>query len=212
MLTSFILIFMAEMADKTQLLVLALSRRYSLRSVIAGMTLSIILLSLLSVWAGSWLNACIPIDAIRPAAAVLFLLFGFSALKPKPEVVREGRRFHADWLSVAAAFFIAELGDKTQLSTIALAAQNDEKAAVFCGSFLGLITSNLFAVTLGRHLLAHVREKTLHLLSAFLFFGFGSWMLFQLYVPTQTQVVIYCLLLFTLAYLYALWQKRRTRS
>ncbi len=87
-----------------------------------------------------------------------------------------------------------------------------EKAAVFCGSFLGLITSNLFAVTLGRHLLAHVREKTLHLLSAFLFFGFGSWMLFQLYVPTQTQVVIYCLLLFTLAYLYALWQKRRTRS
>ena len=66
MLTSFILIFMAEMADKTQLLVLALSRRYSLRSVIAGMTLSIILLSLLSVWAGSWLNACIPIDAIRP--------------------------------------------------------------------------------------------------------------------------------------------------
>ena len=51
MLTSFILIFMAEMADKTQLLVLALSRRYSLRSVISGMTLSIVLLSLLSVWA-----------------------------------------------------------------------------------------------------------------------------------------------------------------
>lgn len=105
MLMSFILIFMAEMADKTQLLVLALSRRYSLRSVISGMTLSIVLLSLLSIWAGSWLNACIPIDAIRPAAAVLFLLFGFSALKPKPEEVKEGRRFHADWLSVAARLF-----------------------------------------------------------------------------------------------------------
>lgn len=134
MLTSFILIFMAEMADKTQLLVLALSRRYSLRSVISGMTLSIVLLSLLSVWAGSWLNACIPIDAIRPAAAVLFLLFGFSALKPKPEEVKEGRRFHADWLSVAAAFFIAELGDKTQISALTLAAQHDAHAAIFLGS------------------------------------------------------------------------------
>ena len=150
MLTSFILIFMAEMADKTQLLVLALSRRYSLRSVISGMTLSIVLLSLLSVWAGSWLNACIPIDAIRPAAAVLFLLFGFSALKPKPEEVKEGRRFHADWLSVAAAFFIA------------------------------------------------------------VFFLFGSWTLFQLFSPTQLQIVIYCLILFLSAYLYVLWQERRS--
>ncbi len=210
MLTSFILIFMAEMADKTQLLVLALSRRYSLRSVIAGMTLSIVLLSLLSVWAGSWLNACIPIDAIRPAAAVLFLLFGFSALKPKPDQVKEGRRFHADWLSVAAAFFIAELGDKTQISALTLAAQHDAHAAIFLGSCLGLLAANLLALAAGRFLMKHISDSAMRLFSATVFFLFGSWTLFQLFSPTQLQIVIYCLILFLSAYLYALWQERRS--
>ena len=211
-LSSFLLIFLAEIADKTQLLVLTLSRRYSLPTLLIGMSVAALVLNGLSFAAAVGLHTSAALSDIRRIGAILFLLFGFHSLRPADSSIKEGRHLSIAWVSVALAFFIAELGDKTQLSTIALAAQNDEKAAVFCGSFLGLITSNLFAVTLGRHLLAHVREKTLHLLSAFLFFGFGSWMLFQLYVPTQTQVVIYCLLVFTLAYLYALWQKRRTRS
>ena len=81
-LSCFLLIFMAEMADKTQFLILALSRRYPLRTIIAGMALAITLLSLLSIFAGGWLSAYVPMEAIRPAAAILFLLFGFSALKP----------------------------------------------------------------------------------------------------------------------------------
>ena len=83
----------------------------------------------------------------------MFLLFGFSALKPKPEEVKEGRRFHADWLSVAAAFFIAELGDKTQISALTLAAQHDAHAAIFLGSCLGLLAANLLALAAGRFLM-----------------------------------------------------------
>ena len=55
-LSCFLLIFMAEMADKTQFLILALSRRYPLRTIIAGMALAITLLSLLSMFAGGWLT------------------------------------------------------------------------------------------------------------------------------------------------------------
>ena len=119
-LSCFLLIFMAEMADKTQFLILALSRRYPLRTIIAGMALAITLLSLLSIFAGGWLSAYVPMEAIRPAAAILFLLFGFSALKPKTTEAKEGRKLSAGWLSVMCAFFIAELGDKTQLSAITL--------------------------------------------------------------------------------------------
>ncbi|MFR2885905.1 MAG: TMEM165/GDT1 family protein [Merdibacter sp.] len=111
----------------------------------------------------------------------MFLLFGFSALKPKPEEVKEGRRFHADWLSVAAAFFIAELGDKTQISALTLAAQHDAHAAIFLGSCLGLLAANLLALAAGRFLMKHISDSALRLFSATVFFLFGSWTPFQLF-------------------------------
>lgn len=207
--SSFLLIFLAEIADKTQLLILTLSRRYSLRTLLIGMSVAALALNALSFLAAIGLRASATRFDIRLIGALLFLLFGFRSLRSTASTPAEGRTLSLSWLSVAFAFFIAELGDKTQLSTIALAAQSNEKAAVFCGSFMGLLTSNLFAITLGRFLFAHVKEETLQLLCAALFFGYGSWTLFQLYVPTQTQVVLYCLLLFTLAYFYAWWQRRK---
>ena len=56
----------------------------------------------------------------------------------------------------------------------------------------------------------HISDSALQLFSATVFFLFGSWTLFQLFSPTQLQIVIYCLILFLSAYLYALWQERRS--
>lgn len=211
-LSSFVFIFLAEIADKTQFLMLTLSRRYSFRSVMTGMILACLLLNLLSLCAASWLSAYVSLFDIRLIGGVLFLFFGFQALKPNDSQAEKGRKLRLPWLSVALAFFIAELGDKTQLSTIALTAQSSEKAAVFCGSFLGLLASNALAVTLGRCFLSRISDSLLRIFSAAVFFGFGSWTLFQLYAPSQGQIVLYCLLLFTLAYFYSLWQQRRMRS
>ena len=111
---------------------------------------------------------------------------------------------------MAAAFFIAELGDKTQISALTLAAQHDAHAAIFLGSCLGLLAANLLALAAGRFLLKHISDSALRLFSATVFFLFGSWTLFQLFSPTQLQIVIYCLILFLSAYLYALWQERRS--
>lgn len=210
-LSCFLLIFMAEMADKTQFLILALSRRYPLRTIIAGMALAITLLSLLSIFAGGWLSAYVPMEAIRPAAAILFLLFGFSALKPKTTEAKEGRKLSAGWLSVMCAFFIAELGDKTQLSAITLAAQHDAPFAIFWGSFCGLMAANLLALAAGRTLMKHISDTTLRIVSAAVFFIFGSWSLFQFFSPTQLQIVLYCLILFLSACLYSMWQERKAR-
>ena len=122
------------------------------------------------------------------------------------------RRLPFPWLSVAAAFFIAELGDKTQIAAVALAAQSNELTAVWAGSALGLICSNTIAVLIGKALFRHVRTSTLQLLSAVLFFLYGSYTLFSVYPPSQVQLVIYCLCLFTVAYFFALWQYRKNKD
>ena len=211
-LASFILIFLSEFADKTQLLLLALSQRFPLRSILFGMGISSFFLNLLSISAAAWLCSCIPLSGIQCIGAILFLLFGFHSLKPLSPQKKRERSLRFAWLSVAIAFFIAELGDKTQLSAIALAAQSNEKAAVFCGSFLGLFTSNSFVLTIGKALLTHISDSFLRLFAAFVFFGYGSWMLFQLFIPSQSQIVLYCLFLFTAAYGYYIWQTNRIKT
>ena len=212
LLTSFLLVFLAEIADKTQFLMLALSQTYSFRSLFAGMSISACLLSLLSIAAAGWLHACVPLSAIRITASLLFLLFGFHSLKMQNNEQQKQRRLPFPWLSVAAAFFIAELGDKTQIAAVALAAQSNELTAVWAGSALGLICSNTIAVLIGKALFRHVRTSTLQLLSAVLFFLYGSYTLFSVYPPSQVQLVIYCLCLFTVAYFFALWQYRKNKD
>lgn len=207
--TSFLLVFLAEIADKTQFLLLALSQRYSLRSILFGMGFACVWLNFLSIFAASWLHHYLSVQDIQWIAAVVFLIFGFHSLKIANKEEKKERKLRFIWLSVAIAFFIAELGDKTQLSTITLAAQSNEKAAIFCGSFLGLFLSNLFALTIGKVLLSHISASSLRLLSAVVFFGYGSWSLFRLYPMSQLQIVCYCLFLFTAAFFYSLWQERK---
>ena len=154
-------------------------------------------------------------------AALWQLLPGYAILKPMMQTAAEKfprnepqkqRRLPFPWLSVAAAFFIAELGDKTQIAAVALAAQSNELTAVWAGSALGLICSNTIAVLIGKALFRHVRTSTLQLLSAVLFFLYGSYTLFSVYPPSQVQLVIYCLCLFTVAYFFALWQYRKKKD
>ncbi len=208
-LSTFFLIFFSEIADKTQLLLLAMSQRCSLWSILFGMSISCFFLNLLSISAATWLCTCIPLNDIRCIGAILFLLFGFHSLKPCKASHGHERSLPFAWLTVAIAFFLAELGDKTQLTTIAVAAQSSEKAAVFGGSFLGLIASNLFVLTIGKLILSHVPNDLLRIFSATIFFGYGSWTLFHVFAPSQLQIVLYCLFLFSLAYAYFLWQSKR---
>lgn len=208
-LSSFLLIFFSEIADKTQLLLLAMAQRCSFWSILLGMSISCFFLNLLSISAATWLCSCISLNDIRCIGAILFLLFGFHSLKPCKEAHGRERSLSFAWLTVAIAFFLAELGDKTQLTTIAIAAQSSEKAAVFSGSFLGLIASNLSMLTLGKLVLSHIPNGLLRIFSATIFFGYGSWTLFHVFAPSQLQITLYCLFLFSFAYGYFLWHSKR---
>lgn len=169
------LVFLAELGDKTQLVAMGLGARHRLGPVLAGITLAYAATNLLSVIVGGLLGAALPTRAIGLGGGLLFLAFAAWNLRrdegdeDDPDVeVRHGRVV----LSVAAAMFVAELGDKTMLATATLAAQGNP-VLVWVGATLGILASGALGVALGRVIGARIPERATRLGSSALFAGFG---------------------------------------
>jgi len=144
-LTAFVLVAIAEMADKTQLLTLSLACRYPARRVLVGVGLAVAVLNLLAVLVGAVAGRFIPLTAVKIGAGALFIGFGIwnllieEKLQPEEECeVKSGRHVT---LAVMGAFLLAEIGDKTQLATLSLAARFDgstwDSAGVWFGATIG---------------------------------------------------------------------------
>lgn len=120
-----ILIALAELGDKTQLLILALACKYRAWQVFAGMCVGILAINLISTLAGSLVGDLLPPALLPIVSGVLFIGFGIWTLRGEKEDGEEEERpagHLGPILAVAVAFFAAELGDKTQIMTIAIAA------------------------------------------------------------------------------------------
>jgi putative Ca2+/H+ antiporter (TMEM165/GDT1 family) len=169
------LVFVAELGDKTQLVALGFGARHRLAPVLAGVTLAYMATNLLSVLAGGLLGATLPTRAIGLGGGVLFLGFAAWTLwhggeDDDGESVTAGDRSVV--LSVAAAMFVAELGDKTMLATATLAAQGNP-VLVWIGATIGIILSGALGVLLGRVFGARLPERATRIGSAVLFAVFG---------------------------------------
>src|SRR5687768_13445699 len=153
------LVFLAELGDKTQLVAMGLGARHRLGPVIAGVALAYAATNLLSVVVGGILGAALPTRAIGIGGGILFLGFAAWGLRRQEEEdedveVKHGRVV----VSVAAAMFLAELGDKTMLATATLAAQGNP-VLVWIGATIGIILSGLLGVFVGRLLGARIPER-----------------------------------------------------
>src|SRR5258705_11174504 len=124
---SFGVIFVAELGDKSQLMALTFATRYRALTVLTGITIATALVHLVSVGVGVWLGAALPTGWIGLAAGVAFLGFGAWTLrgdKLSDDEKAKARRVQRSPLwAVGGAFFLADLGDKTMLPAITLAAQ-----------------------------------------------------------------------------------------
>lgn len=202
MMHTFLLIFLAEMADKTQLMMMALTNKYNVRSVISGMIVGILIISWLSVLAGDLIGDLIPMWVVELCAAIMFLWFGLSNLRVRDEESGKDLNFHFPILSIAFTFIVAELGDKTQLTTVAMAADHmGEHIPIFLGASLGLIMANLFGVFAGKLIFQHFSEDSVKVVSSFIFFLFGSINLFELIPANLPIICIYSIVLMIAAYL-----------
>ncbi|MEH6449716.1 MAG: TMEM165/GDT1 family protein [Oleispira sp.] len=173
-LTSFLLVFAAEIGDKSQLVCMALAVRYRALPVLAGSILAFILLNSIAVIFGTAIAGWVPELGIAIIVSLLFLGFGLHALLANAddeEITDEDLQVKSQrhiLLSTFALITLAELGDKTQLAVVALSSQG-EPIPVWFGSTLALVATSVMAVWAGRTLLQRIPISLLHRMSGFLF-------------------------------------------
>ncbi|MBI1920731.1 MAG: TMEM165/GDT1 family protein [Geobacter sp.] len=183
--TTFGIIFLAELGDKTQFTVMALATRYPWKRIFIGIAAAFALLNLAAVVVGKLLFAILPIFWIKLVSGGLFLAFGMSTIRNSRfdeagEEAEEGRlQARGPMMTAFVMILLAELGDKTQLVTASLAAQHDAPLAVFSGSTLALWLVSLLGIFAGRQLTRFIPLPWIHRGAGALFLVFGIIILYQ---------------------------------
>ena len=192
-LSTFGLIFLAELGDKTQLTALALAMRYPWKKIFLGITLAFITLNLLAVTAGKILFMLAPLHWITMASALLFLYFGVATIRSAPK--NDDSEIIVPSVSNAArtAFimiFTAELGDKTQLVTAGQAARHSPDLGgaltVFLASTSALLLASLLGILVGKQLSRLVPIRWMHWAAGCMFLVFGVVTLCSLWIRQLT--------------------------
>jgi putative Ca2+/H+ antiporter (TMEM165/GDT1 family) len=169
-------VFLAELGDKTQLVALCFAARFPTRVVMAGVFSATLVVHIGSVILGGAADRLMPTAWVRLIAGLAFIGFGIWTIRGDElddESCRNKQGRSPFWI-VATTFFLAELGDKTMLTTVAQAALYPKyAAAVWIGSTLGMVISDGFAIAMGRILGHRLPYKAIKIGAALLFFAFG---------------------------------------
>ena len=185
-LTALGVVFVAELGDKTQLVALGLGARGRLGPVLMGVGLGYAVATTLSVLIGAQLGSALPTSAVQVAAGVAFL--GFAAWTLRGDDDDEDHADHGSpedqrtgvlVLRSAVVLFVAELGDRTMLATVTLAAEAARPVAVWAGATIGILAAGAVGVVVGRMAGDVLPERPLRLVSAVLFAIFGILLLVQ---------------------------------
>ncbi len=170
--TTFALIFLAELGDKTQLVCMTLAARHRPWPVFWGALLAFILLNILAVLFGSALSSWIPKNILILIVAAMFALFGIQALRASGDEEEgeevEEKSGHGLLIQAFLMIFLAELGDKTQIAVIGLAS-TAPPIPVWIGATLALGSSSALGVAVGRTLLQKISKKMLGRVSGIFF-------------------------------------------
>jgi len=174
-LSSTLAVSLAEIGDKTQLLALFLAARYGRPFIIsAGILLATLLNHGLSAWLGTWLAELIPAHWIPWIISASFVAIALWLLIP--DKADEGdSRFtqYGPFIATLVLFFLAEIGDKTQIATVILAAKFNESlwmtTAVIAGTTLGMLLANMPVIFAGKWLLDKMPMQLAHRIACGLF-------------------------------------------
>jgi putative Ca2+/H+ antiporter (TMEM165/GDT1 family) len=172
--SSFVLVAVSEMGDKAQLLAFSLATRYRRPWVVmAGILVATVLNHALAASVGTWVAGHVPPRVMAGILAATFIGFGFWTLRPDTLEESEGPSGMGPFLTTTVLFFLAEMADKTQLATVALAARYHSVVRVTIGTTLGMLATDGLAVFLGEKLARRVSMKAIRWVAAGIFFVFG---------------------------------------
>ncbi len=171
---SFFMILASEMGDKTQLLALVLVLRFAKPwTIMAGIAVATVANHALAAWLGEKIAGTISPDVFNLALAAIFIAFaGWILIPDKDEDLKTTGAYGA-FLTTVVAFFLAEMGDKTQLATAALGANFKNVFTVTIGTTLGMLAADGLAVFFGKKLTAVIPMKWIRIAASLLFIAFG---------------------------------------
>lgn len=178
LLVSTAVVAVAEIGDKTMLLALLLAARYRQAwAIVAGIAVATLANHALAGWAGAWVAAQVAPEILQWAIVACFV--AVAAWTLVPDKLDDGEapkpsRFGA-FLATTLAFFVVEIGDKTQVATVVLAAQYTPLWQVVAGSTLGMLLANGPVVLLGHRYADRLPLKAARWTAAALFLALAVW-------------------------------------
>lgn len=170
-----------EIGDKTQLLALMLAARFRRPwPIVAGILFATLFNHALAGWVGNWVRQAVPADVLKWILALSFFAVAAWALRPDTidDTGAKQTRFGV-FVVTLVAFFMAEMGDKTQVATVMLAAKFESLAAVVVGTTVGMLLANVPVVFAGRIASDRIPFGVIRIVAAALFAMIGVWVLVQ---------------------------------
>lgn len=182
LLTSTAVVALAEIGDKTQLLAIVLATRFRRPvPIILGILFATLANHFLAALVGEQASAILSGQWFRYLIAASFIIMAGWTLIPDKfddDDAPKPSRYGA-FLTTLVAFFLVEMGDKTQIATIALGAQFQSVLPVMLGTTLGMMIANVPAVFLGEALIKRIPLNVVRIVAALLFLAIGLWLLAQ---------------------------------
>ncbi|GAA4404298.1 TMEM165/GDT1 family protein [Tsukamurella soli] len=214
----FVVVFVAELGDKSQLMAMTFAVRYRWWVVLAAITGATALIQLVSVVVGGTLGDTIPAGLIPVIAGLTMLAFAFWTWRgegPDDEDEQsEPVGSRSAFLVITSSFLLAELGDRTMLATVALATGHDA-VGVWLGSTVGMVLAGALAIVVGALAGHRIPERALSVGATLLFFGFAVWTLTEaftgLHSTTAVTVLAAAIAAVCLVGLTLVWRARSAR-
>ncbi|MBQ7077390.1 MAG: TMEM165/GDT1 family protein [Lachnospiraceae bacterium] len=169
--------FVAEMGDKTQLMLVAMTSKYKTKDIVIGTAAAILVLNGLAVLLGGLVSNLIPPYIVKLVAGAAFLFFAVTSLKIEDDEEEEAKekKIKVAAIAVFCTFFVAELGDKTQLTAIAFGANEGlgKAVIVWLACSIGLFLADMLGMVAGLLLKNKLPKEFLNLLAYIIFAVFG---------------------------------------
>lgn len=174
-LVSTAIVALAEIGDKTQLLAFILAARFRRPwPIVLGILVATLANHAFAAAVGTWLTTLMGPQTLRWVLGLSFIAMAVWTLIPDKLDEDEARLPRLGVFGATlVAFFLAEMGDKTQIATVALAAQYQALIAVVAGTTLGMMIANVPAVLLGDRIATRMPVKLVHGIAAAIFLGLG---------------------------------------
>ena len=176
LLVSTATVALAEIGDKTQLLALLLAARYRKPwPIVAGILVATLLNHAMAGWLGALAASWLTPQVLRWIVAASFIAIALWTLKPDKLDAGEALPARGAFIATTIAFFLAEMGDKTQVATVLLAANYPSLWQVVAGTTIGMMLANAPVVALGSRFADRLPLRAARMVAALVFLALGLW-------------------------------------